>query len=496
MEESDIIDRPIIGILRRVAGETLIYGLSTVLGRLLNVFLLPLYTHLLLPAEYGIVGTIFAFMAFLNVIYSYGIDFAFMRYSSIHDRQTEIETFSTALICISASSVLFSGALLYATDPVARMLGVPQRLQDSARYAAIILALDAVALVPFALLRVQRKARIFAAIKTVGIGVNLVLSYFLLVNLHLGINGVFLAGVFASAATLAMLAPIIVANFTLTFNRHLSYTLLRFGLPLVPAGIASMVVQVIDRPILTAMTNAPTVGIYLANYKLGIFMQMVVNMFDAGWRPFILSRAKDTQAKALISRMLTYFLLCGGIAYLAVSLFIPYIVAIPIAPGKTLIHPDYWSGLSIVPIVLLGYLFNGIYVNFLVPINLAQRNELIIYSTCLGAAINVTANILLIPLWGITGAALATLAAYVAMAGSLYFLAQKAYPIDYEYRRLAHLGICLALFSAAAYLPLQGLHRLAILTAMPLTLILTGFFSAEELGEFRRVVRSLITSRL
>jgi len=478
--------------LKQLGRETLVYGLSTVVGRLLNILLLPFYTHALVPAEYGLVATLFSYIAFLNILYAYGMDFAFMRNQ---DSAGKANGFSTPFLSLAATSIFFSILIYGAAGPLANAAGLPSGLEDLVRYAAWILALDALALIPFAELRLSHRAGAYAGIKVANIAINLILNYVFLVQLKMGIRGVFLANLAASSATLTLLTPVIAQKLQLAFDKGLYRSLLRFGLPLIPAGLASMMVQVIDRPILKALTDDAAVGVYQANYRLGFFMMMVVNMFDMAWRPFYLQKARDPQAKELLARVLTYFVLGGSMIVLGLSLFIADIVALPLLGGKPLIHPDYWSGLPIVPVVLLAYLFNGIYINLLAPVTLANRSEFVAYATGLGALVNVAANLFLIPRWGIMGAAAATLAAYAAMAGFLFYLGRGIYPLPYEYRRLARIGICLGTFSLAAmacrpYIsstPSWTAFRLGLLAAMPLTLLVTGFFNEEELLVLKRI---------
>lgn len=490
-----------LGELKRFGRETLIYGLSTVVGRLLNILLLPFYTHALVPAEYGLVATLFSYLAFLNVLYAYGMDFAYMRFGSASGATSEEaaqknKTFSTAFLSLAATSLLFSLIIHTAAVPLSAAAAIPPGLEKLIQYAAWILAFDALSLVPFAELRLSHKASAYALIKVANIFINLALNYVFLIKMHMGVSGVFLASLAASCATFTMLTPVIAGKLSFPMEKTLYRSLLNFGLPLIPAGLASMMVQVIDRPILRALTDDATVGVYQANYRLGFFMMMVVNMFDAAWRPFFLQKASAPNGKEILARVLTYFLFGACVVVLGLSLFIGDLVALPLLNGKPLIHPDYWPGLGIVPIVLLAYLFNGAYVNFLAPVTLAKRSELVAYATGAGALVNVALNFLLIPIWGILGAALATLAAYAAMAGVLHQMGRAVYPIDYEYRRLAHIGICFGVLSIAAYF-LSGsmgtgagwaLARLGLWLGFPALLFATGFFNPEERLAARRIL--------
>ncbi len=197
-----------------------------------------------------------------------------------------------------------------------------------------------------------------------------------------------------------------------------------------------MLVQVIDVPILQKLTDLKTVGIYKANYKLGIFMMLFVNMFQFAWQPFFLNNAKEENAKELFSKVLTYFTIVGCSMLVLLTLFISDIVKINIA-GFSLIGANYWGGLYIVPVILLAYLFNGFYVVFSAGIYIEEKSIYAPIVAGLGALTNVVANYLLIPHLNIMGAAIATLASYVVMAAGYYIVTQKFYKIHYDYVKLA-----------------------------------------------------------
>lgn len=477
------------GELKRLGRETLVYGLSTVVGRLLNFLLLPLYTHTLSPSDYGVVATVFSYIAICNVLYSHGMDFAFMRFSR---SQSDTGDFSTPFWSLLTTSLAISGVIHFCAAPLAALAMVPAELSDIVRYSAWIMALDALSLVPFAELRLTHKPAAYAGIKVANIVLNVALNYVFLVRVPMGIRGVFLASLITAAATFVMVAPVLWMRLEARFDRTLHPQLMRFALPLIPAGLAAMMVQVIDRPILQRLTDDATVGVYQANYRLGIFMVMTVNMFDAAWRPFFIQRASEPGHQEIFARVMTYFVVAASLLFLAVTLFIPDIVALPLLRGKTLVHPSYWAGLGIVPVVTLGYLFHGIHVNLLAPVTLAKRTDLLAWATGIGVAVSVASNFLLIPRLGMMGAAAATLLAYISMSAALFLMARRVYPVTYEYRRLGHVAACLTLSLAAFWAwgrpiaPFQGLAlRAGLLLSFPALLLLTGFFDGEELSELK-----------
>lgn len=472
--------------LKKLGRETMIYGLSTVVARLINFLLTPLYTYYLLPAEYGIVATVFPYLAFLNVLYSYGLDSAFMRYAS--SNEGESRNFSTCFWSLAGTSLAASIFLYANAGPLTALADLPPEYSGVWRACAWILALDALALVPFAELRLTHRAGVYSGIKSANILINVVLNIVFVAGMDLGVKGVFLAALAASSATLTLLTPVIARRIDFRFDLPAWKTLLRFGLPLIPAGLASMAVQVIDRPLLKALGDYSDVGLYQANYRLGIFMMMAVSMFDAAWRPFFLQKGELPGGRELLAKVLTYFVLAASFLVLALSLFIPDIATYPLFSGKSLIHPSYWSGLAIVPVILLAYLFDGMHVNFLAPITLARKSEYAAYAAGLGALVNIAVNLALIPNLGIMGAALATLAAYAAMAGTSYILGRSCFPIPYEIGRIIHIAAIAVIFGAAAITAGGGENwflRLSLCAGFPAALLATGFFTREELQALR-----------
>ncbi|HEY9166105.1 MAG TPA: polysaccharide biosynthesis C-terminal domain-containing protein [Candidatus Kryptonia bacterium] len=428
--------------IKSLGADTAVYGVSTIIGRFLNFLLVPFYTNVLSTSQYGIVATVYSYIAFMNIIYIYGMESAYFKYASTREIGNDREIFTTPFISVFITSVIFSSILFAASIHLAPLIQVPVQFADTIRYSAIILILDSMSVVPFAALRLQRKVKLFASVKVINIVVNVASNVVLLVKFHAGIEGIFISGVIASGVTLILLSPTILRMFAPKYNLELFRALLKFGLPYIPAGLAAMMVQVIDRPILLALTNESTVGIYQANYRLGILMMLIVSMYDYAWRPFFLTHANDPNAKDLFSRILTYFTLFSSIVVLLVTLYIDDLVKFRVF-GRFIINPAYWSGLGIVPIVLIGYLFNGIYVNLMAGIYIEKKTAHLPYITGIGAAINVIANLLLIPKFGMFGAAWATFLAYGGMAIAIYIVSQKFYPVQYETARLTKIGLSL-----------------------------------------------------
>lgn len=424
--------------LKELTKDTAIYGISTMIGRFLNFILVPLYTNIFSPADYGIIQLIYAYMAILNIVFIYGLDSAYLKFASFKDVGDDKDNFSTPYVSILMTSLLFVFLIIMNISAIGNSLGIPSEYQYLIYLGAAILFLDANVVIPFLKLRLERRAKIFSLYRIINILVNILLNVYLIIILKWGIEAILLSNLIASAVSLLLLLPTIIKNFRFKFHSVLFKRMLKFGLPFLPAGFAVMLVQVIDVPILEKLTDLQTVGIYKANYKLGIFMMLYVNMFQFAWQPFFLQNAKEPNAKEMFSKVLTYFTLAGSVMLVVVSLFISDIAQIRIA-GFSIIGSEYWSGLHIVPIVLLAYLINGMYSVFSAGIYIEEKSIYVPFITGAGAVVNIIVNFLLIPVLSLTGAALATFASYFVMALGYYFVTQKFYQIKYELKRIGHI---------------------------------------------------------
>ncbi|HLX11883.1 MAG TPA: polysaccharide biosynthesis C-terminal domain-containing protein [Bacteroidota bacterium] len=478
--------------IKRLGTDTAIYGISTILGRFLNFLLVPFYTNVLHTQEYGVVANVYSIIAFVTVLYNYGMESSYFKYSSTLEIGDTKDNFSTPFLALVLSSVAFSSLMCVFSAPVGHLLQLPQQFTSAVYYSAGILFFDTLGIVPFAALRMEHKPKLFAAIKFTNIAVNVAMNIILLLVLHKGIEGIFISGLTASVVTYILLLPTVLRHLKPKINASLLRALLKFGLPFVPAGLATMAIQVIDRPILLSLTNYGTVGIYQANYRLGIFMMLIVSMYDYAWRPFYFSTAREPDAKKIFARVLTYLLLFMSMVFLFLTLFIGNIVHIKFF-GHYLIHPDYWSGLPIVPVVLMGYVFLGISNNMSAGIYIEKKTYFMPPITFVGAAVNIGANYLMIPSMGMMGAAWATFLAYFIMAVMLYLIVRRVYPVEYEFGRMGKLAAAVGLILLLFYyvrLPIPHiLYKIGLLALFCVAMYAMNFFNAQELRKMRSMMR-------
>jgi O-antigen/teichoic acid export membrane protein len=376
-------------------------------------------------------------------------------------------------------------------NPMKSLMELPEKFSSIYFYFIGILLLDTLALIPFADLRLKRKAVKFSTIKFGNILINLTLNIVLVLKYKMGIEAIFIANIVASLFSFVMLLPEIIKSLNWNIDKEILNKLIKFGLPYLPGSVAAMIVQVIDRPVVLALTDEKTLGIYQANYKLGIFMMLFVSMFQQAWQPFFLNNAKEKNAKELFSKILTLFVLMSSLIWIFLTLFVEDFARFEFLPGKSIIGKDYLSGIIIVPIILLGYLFNGMYYNFQAGIYIEEKTKYFPYVTFSGALVNVAVNMLLIPIMGIMGAAIATLASYIIMAGGLYYFSQKYYRIEYESAKIARL-LSLVLISCGVYYYLYfefGITLLQKFVFLLVFLILLIFLKIIQKDELLKIAK-------
>ncbi len=417
--------------IKELTKDTALYGISTIIGRFLGFVLVPFYTNVFSPEEFGIQSYIYAFLAFSNIVYIYGMDAAFMKFATVDERDKK-KVFSTGYIFVTISTVIFSLILLLAHVWIADAT-------DLSAYSNIflfvigILFFDTATLIPFSQLRLERKASKFATIKILNILINVAMNFILILMYDYGIEAIFISNLVASLFSFIVLLPDIFQSIEYSIDKKYLKKMLYFGLTYLPASVASMIVQIVDVPIIRELTDEATLGIYRANYKLGIFMMLFVSMFHYAWQPFFLTNAKEENAKKIFSKVLSLFLIFASFMWVILSLFIDDVARFEFLPGRTFIGKEYLVGIYIVPIILLAYIFHGLYINFIAGIYLEEKTKYLPAITGLGAILNVVSNLILVPIWGILGGALSTLFSYIFMSAGIFYVSQKFYKIEYEY---------------------------------------------------------------
>ncbi len=444
--------------IKKLAGQTFWYGTSSIFGRFLNYLITPLLATIFAAAAYGKISTLFAIAAFLNIIFTYGLETSYFRFSTRHDEQKVYNTCSSSILITTA---LLTVLLLLNVKPIAGFLEIPKN-PEWISWVILIVALDTLCVMPFARLRHQGRPIKFATIKIINILINVGLVVFFLVvcknakpdsffgflyNPSIGLGYVILANLIASGITLLLLTKEFF-QFSLKLNSDFWKEMMRYSWPLIIVGFGGMVNEMIDRFMILKLYPGTTEqayaqsGIYSANYKLAVLIVLFIQAFRLGAEPFFFKQSADQNAKKTYARVMKFFVIACCFCFLGVVLFLDiwkYFMGTA--------HPEYYTGLKVVPLLMIAKIFLGVYYNLSVWYKLTDRNLTGAWITLGGAAITVLFNWLFIPVWGYMACAIATILCYGFMMVSSYLLGQKHYPVPYAWKKLlAYIVICLLLF--------------------------------------------------
>jgi len=478
-----------MSLLKKLAGETALYGLSSIVGRFLNYLLVPLYTRQFTTGEYGVVSELFALTGFLMVLFSYRLESAFFRFGTpVADRE---KSYSTALISLVSSTLLLLTLGFIFTNNIADLLGYANH-PEYIQWFGLILALDCLSELPFARLRLEQRPKRFVAAKLLNIGLNISLNLFWILlcpwlatngytwvhkvwSPETGVGYVFLATLLASLATLLFLLPQMV-RIRFTFDKALWVKMLRYAGPLIIVGFAGIANEMLDRVMLkrllpgTLSENLSQLGIYSANYKLAMLITLFTQAYRYAAEPFFFRNAEGQDSLQLQAKAAKWFTVAGAAAMLGVLLFLDVF--------KGFIGEKFHSGLKVVPILLLANLFLGIYYNFSVWYRLKDRTMTGAWISIGGAAITLVLNLWWDPIMGYMGAAWATLICYVFMAGATWWLGRKIHPVPYEINRMAYFILLTFILYGLSWAMQPFLPDLYIRLAVNALLMLPFLFAA------------------
>jgi O-antigen/teichoic acid export membrane protein len=490
--------------IKQLAGQTAIYGLGTIVPRLLNYLLVPLYTRLLLKEDYGIVTEMYAYIAFFFVLLMYGMETTFFRYAEKEGKPDKV--FGTTIFSVFSTSLLFIIVVWIFLNPISVWLQYPNH-QDFIMYAALIVGIDAFTAIQFALLRQQNQAFKFSLIRLITVAVNVGLNiyfiwfcdtvyksdpnspYLILYKPGFQVQYIFISNLVSSVLAIIILFPQLLRIKQLP-DFALLKKMLKYALPLLIVGVTGMVNEVSDKIIFKYLASVPPgvedagkyimgeLGIYGANYKLAVLMTLFIQMFRYAAEPFFFAQAKEENAKQTYADVMKYFVVFGLLIFLVVMLYIDIF--------KYFIGPEHWEGLYIVPVVLIANLFLGIFYNLSVWYKL---NDLTKYGAIIalsGSIITVIINIILVPVYSYMGAAIGHFSCYLFMLIFSYFLSRKFYPIQYNLKRIGlYFGLAMALYFISNYLEFQSLY-LKISVHTLFILVFVGFVIIKERPSFSK----------
>lgn len=433
--------------VRKLAGQTLIYGMGTIIPRFLHYAVMtPFYTRIFYDntSGYGVITELYAWMVILLVILTYGMETAFFRFVQKNEEAENV--FSTSMISLFLTSSLFVALVFIFIRPVSSLMNYASN-HDYVKLFAGIVAIDAFTAIPFARLRKENKPLLFSTIKIANVIITIVLVVFLLkiapdiwekssgwfrriYNPDYKVGYVFIANLISSAATLLMLTPVI-RKTKLRFDPGLWYRMVNYSFPLMLAGISGTINDALDKVIIRRLIGEDeglsVVGKYGAGYKIGVLMALFIQMFRFAAEPFFFERAKQSDAKETYSYVMKYFILVMLIVFIGINLYLPglkYIIALP-----------YREAIVVVPMISMAYLLYGIYINHSIWYKLNDFTVYAVYITLIGALITVLINLIFVPSYGYIASAWAHVASYGSMIIASFIMAEKKYKVDYNMKQ-------------------------------------------------------------
>ncbi len=483
-----------MSVFQKLFKQTFIYGLATVLPRMLSFLLVIVHTKYLEgPLSYGRVTILFSWIIVFNVILAYGMETSFFRF--LNQNRYKNKVASTSAISIVVTTMIFGVLAFFGQDPISSLIGVEK---EFLRYVILILVLDALVIIPFADLRAKERPIKYSVIKIVNVIIYAGLNVFFLIFLpelsekvrwlkpiyfeNFEIQYVFLSLVVASGVTLVLMLPFYF-KIQYKFDKELWQKMMIYGAPILISGLAFAINEHFDKILLEWILGGEEglfdSGAYAACYKLALFMTLFATAFRLGIEPFFFSHATDKNAPKTYAVITQYFVVLGSVILLGVITFSDFLKEFMIK------SPEYWEAMTVVPIILLANLCLGIYHNLSVWYKITDKTKFGAYISIVGAIITLALNFLLIPKYSYLGSAIATLAAYSIMMLLSWYFGRKYYPIPYNLKKITMYLTLSISFSILSFYVFESNYLISI----PLLLLFLVILYASEKRELKQILK-------
>lgn len=476
--------------LKSLAKDTAIYGVSSIVGRFLNYLLVPIYAASMSAASggYGIVTEVYAWTALLMVILTYGMETTFFRFVN-KETENPVRVYSTTLIMVGSTSLLFIILCMAFLHPIADMMGYAEH-PWYVGMMSIVIAMDAFQCISFAYLRYKKRPIMFAGLKLLFIFMNIVLNliYYVFMDGH-DVFYAFLFNLICTSVIMVIFIPQL--KFGGGFDKGLAKRMMIYSYPILILGVAGILNQVADKIIFrhvypdTAEAKVQ-LGIYGASSKIAMIMAMLTQAFRYAYEPFVFGKSKDKDSKIVYAKAMKYFIIFTLLAFLTVMFYLDVI--------RYILAPDYWSGLRVVPIVMAAEIFMGVYFNLSFWYKLIDETKWGAYFSFAGCAVLLSINIFLIPVYGYMACAWAGFAGYAVAMLLSYFVGQKKYPINYDLKAIGkYVALALVLYVISVYLPFQNIFLLlgvrTLLLALFIAYIIKTDFPLHQIPVINRFIK-------
>jgi len=451
--------------MKTLAKETAMYGISSILGRFLNWMMVPLYTYVLASsADYGIVTNLYAWTALLLVLLTYGMETGFLRFAN-KNKEEAGKVYSTTLIAVGTTSTIFALICIFFSHPIANAMGYHNHSEFIALLGTVV-AMDAFGCIPYVYLRFKNRPVRFVFLNLFAIAVNIFFNIFFLVicpwlavkapglinwfyDPNYGVGYVFIANIFSTAlVTIALLFDVFVVKFE--FDIALLKQMLKYSLPLVVLGIAGIMNQTLDKILfpflLPGDIGKADLGIYGATSKIALVMTMFTQAFRYAYEPFIFAQKKDKNSLDTYADAMKYYILIALFLFLGMVLYMDiFKYFIP--------NSKYWVGLKVVPIVMLSFIFQGIFFNLSLWYKLTDKTMYGAWFSILGTIIIVVLNILLVPTYSYMGCAWAAFVCFFVIMVVSYYYGQKYMPIKYDMKTIGlYSAVTIILYATSTFI--------------------------------------------
>ncbi len=476
--------------LFRLSKHSLVYGLGVAASQLIGFFLLPLYTRYLTPSDYGVLEIFGATQAILGIIFVMGLSSAlFMAYFSHDDEEGRKGVISTISIFLTATSLCLVLVLMGVASNLSSLLFDSTQYTFYFRVIFLTLFFDTLVLVPMGVFRARNESKKFIIFSLVRFLASAGLNIYFVVGLHKGVLGILEGNLVASLLIFSLLVPQMLRKIGFKFSRDDLKEMLSFGLPLMAGGFGAWILTLSDRYFLQFLSTPTELGLYSIGYKFGMIVNaLIVGPFELAWAPFFWSIAKEKNAKEVYSSILTYFFLVSMFVALALSVLSKEVLVV-------MTTPSFYGAYKVIPLIALSYVFYGCLYVLAVGYSLAKKTKYAPLIIGTGATANLGLNYLLIPDYGMVGAAVATVISYLLLPIGAFLVSRRYYPIKYEWSRVGKIFIAAALvYIGSLFITndsaiIAGVLKLISLLGFPLLLFAFKFFKPEETQKTKEIIK-------
>lgn len=479
-------------LLLRLSKQSVIYGFGVVVSQIAGFFLIPVYTRYLTPGDYGTLEVFQTTLSVLAVIFIMGLSTALFRSYYLHEDETKKKTvISTAFLFLTLTSALLTLILMVLAGNFSSLFFNSGEYANCFRLIFLTLFCDTGIVIGLSVFRAREEPARYAVISACRVLLSFALAILFVVGLRKGVLGILAGNFITSAVLYVFLVAGVLGRSGLTFSFYELKKMLAFGLPLVPVGIGSCILTFSDRYFLQFLSTPTELGLYSLGYKFGLVISaLLVGPFQFAWLPFIFAIAKEENAKHVYSRVFTYFVLIAIFAAVALSVLSEEVLAVMATP---IFHNAY----KVIPLIAMSYVLYGCYFVLMVGINLKAKTKYLGEFVIGAAVLNLGLNYLLVPAYGMMGAAIATLISYIILPIGSYWFSRRYYPIPYEWGRIFKIILAAAMIYAGSRFirpdqsgAVTGAFKSLALLTYPILLYVFRFYQPEEKKKVWEIIKS------